>query len=116
MVSDSKVECSVSTLKEKILGQMSKIMISRRGLITKKITDFLSHVTKDESMDSLARSLAHRSELEKLERLELLEKRLKEIESTEARLIQENQQLQSEKEQKSRKSEKKISNSNTNNK
>ena len=31
----------------------------------KKITDFFSHATKDESLDSLARSLARRSELEK---------------------------------------------------
>ena len=84
----------------------------------KKITDFFSHVTKDESPDSLARSLARCSVLEKLERLEFLEKRLKEMESTEARLIQENQQLRAEKEKEqiSRKSEKKISKSNTNNK
>ena len=70
----------------------------------KKITDFYSHVTKDESLVSVAQSLIRRSELKKLERLEFLEKRLKEMENTEARLIQENQQLRAEKEkgQKSR--------------
>ena len=82
----------------------------------KKITDFFSHVTKDESLDSVARSLARRSELKKLERLEFIEKRLKEMENTEARSIQENQQLHAEKEQKSRKSEKMISKSYTNGK
>ena len=82
----------------------------------KKITDLFSHVTKDKSVDSLARSHARRSELEKLEKLELPKKMLKEMESTETRLIQENQQLRAEKEQKSRKSEKKISKSNINNK
>ena len=69
----------------------------------KKITDFFSHVTKDESLGSVSRILACRYELKKLERLEFLEKRLKEMENTEVRLIQENQQLhaQKEKEQKS---------------
>ena len=83
----------------------------------KKITDFFSHVTKDESLDSIAdhSPIARCSELE---RLEFLERRLKEMGNTEARLIQENQQLLAEKEkkQKSRKSEKKISKSYTNGK
>ena len=84
----------------------------------KKDYRFFSHVTTDESLNSVARSLARRSELKKLERLEFLEKRLKEMENTEARLIQQNQQprAEKEKEQKSRKSEKKISKSYTNGK
>ena len=44
-------------------------------------------------MNSLARSLARSSKVEKLGRLKFLEKRLKEIENTETRLVQENQQL-----------------------